>query len=218
MPIAAATTPATNDKREAPETRERILRTTFELVGQDGIGALSNRRIAAAAGVSLGSLTYHFPAQAVLLRESLNLYVTEEVARLEAITAELHSRRPAPSPRRLAAEIQRIAAESILRPQPLAELELYLQAARDPALQQASQRCFAAYEGLAAAAFEAMGIPEPGRYAHTVVAMVTGIGVQWLATGRRDTSDLTDAMGTIIRGALADSHAGEPAKPIIHDA
>ncbi len=213
MPTATATQPPPKDKREAPGTRQRILRTTFELIGREGIGALSNRRIAAVAGVSLGSLTYHFPSQAVLLRESLNLYVTEEVARLEAITSELHSRRPPPSPGRLATEIQLIAAESILRPQPLAELELYLQAARDPTLQQASQRCFAAYEGLAAAAFTALGIREPGRYAHTVVAMVTGIGVQWLATGRRDTSDLTDAMATIIRGALADSQSGDPSKP-----
>ena len=47
--VAADDRSAQGDKRPADGTRLRILRTTFELIGLDGIGALSNRRIATAA-------------------------------------------------------------------------------------------------------------------------------------------------------------------------
>lgn len=202
FPLPSATDPAQGE-REAPGTRERILRAVLELIAREGIAAVSNRRLAEAAGVSLGSLTYHFPSQAVLLRESLVLYVGEEVARLEAIAAELRARRPRPSPGEVAAEVQRIAARSLERTEQVAELELHLRASRDPELRDASRRCFAAYEGLATAALEALRIPDASRHAHTVVALITGIGVQQLGTGRHDADGLAAGLLTIGRGALA---------------
>ena len=202
MPVA--TTETVEDKRKAPETRERILRATLALIGREGIGALSNRRLAAQAGVSLGSLTYHFPSQDSLLRESLLLYVGEEVARLEAITAGLRARRPHPSRQEVAAEVQRIADQSADRTEQLAELELHLFAAREPALQEASRRCFAAYESFAAAALEALGVPDPSRHAATVVAVLIGMGLQRLGTGRHDASGTAAALATIVRGARSE--------------
>jgi AcrR family transcriptional regulator len=126
------------DRRRAPETRERILRATLALLAEEGTAALSNRRIAAAAEVSLGSLTYHFPSQASLLREALLLYVGEEVARLEAVAAALREREP--SLEEVAADVQALIGRPSGGPGPLAELELHLQAARDPELQEASAR------------------------------------------------------------------------------
>lgn len=169
------------------------------MVGREGIAALSNRRIAAEAGVALGSLTYHFPSQAVLLRESLGLYVEEEVERLEAIAAEVRAARP--DLERVAAEVQRLAADSAARPEQLAELELHLHAARDPDLQEASRRCFAAYEDVAIAALEALDVPDPARHAGAVVALMTGMSVQRQGTGRHDAAGLGDALLTIVRGA-----------------
>ena len=91
------------------DTRERILRATVELIGEEGVPAVTNRRVAGAAGVALGSLTYHFPSQVDLLRESLLLFVGEEVARQEEIAAEL--RRREPSVEQIAAEVQRVVEE-----------------------------------------------------------------------------------------------------------
>ena len=171
------------------------------MIGQEGIGALSNRRIAAAAGVSLGSLTYHFPSQADLLRECLDLYVDEEVERLEAIAAEIRARCPAPG--EIAAEVELLAAESSGRWDQLAELELHLHAARDPALQPASRRTFAAYEAVASAALEALGVPDPGRVAPGLVALMQGMVLQGRASGRRDAAGLAEALVTFVRGAAA---------------
>ena len=199
---------APTDRRRAPATREAILRATLTLLADEGAGALSNRRIAAEAEVSLGSLTYHFPSQATLLRESLFLYVGEEVARLEAIAARFRARRPHPSTEEVAAEVQRIAA-SADRPEQVAELELHLRASRDPALQDASRRCFAAYEGVAAAALEALKVPDPERHARTVVATITGLGMQWKSSGTEEAVGLADALLAIVVGAKASARQSQ---------
>jgi TetR/AcrR family transcriptional regulator, regulator of biofilm formation and stress response len=195
------------EKPGATGARERILHTTLDLIGSDGIGALSNRRIAGAAGVSLGSLTYHFPSQASLLRESLLLYVGEEVARISAIADGLRARQPHPSMREISAEVQRAIAEGLDRTEPLAEMELHLQAARDTELQEASQRCFAAYEELAAAALEAMSVPQAGRHAGAIVALMYGMSLKQLGTGRHDAEAMTRALRTVVRGAFAEGES-----------
>lgn len=181
------------------DTRDRILRATLELIGSEGIAAVTNRRVAGAAGVSLGSLTYHFPSQVDLLRDSLLLYVGEEVARLEAIAADLRDREA--DYRVVIAEVRRVAAESDGTRGQAAELELHLRASRDPELQDASRRCFEAYEAVAAAALEALGVPDPERHARSVVAGTTGAALRRLGTGQSDPDAIVDALKTIVRGA-----------------
>lgn len=181
------------------DTRERILASTLRLIGEHGVGEVSNRRVASAAGVALGSLTYHFPSQTLLLREALLLYVGEEVARLTSIAAELRSSEPTAA--QVAGEVQRIVERSSTRLEQVAELELHLHASRDPDLQEASARCFAAYEDLAAAALEALDVPDPARHARTVVAVMCGLGLRRLGTGEREANGTADALLTIVRGA-----------------
>lgn len=188
----------------AADTRERLLRLTLELIGREGVVAVTNRRLAAAAGVSLGSLTYHFPSQAALLRESLLLFAAEEVSRLEQVAAELRRRRPRPSAAEVAAEVERIAAAGARRPEQVAELELHLHASRDPQLQDASRRCFGAYEGLAAAALDALGVADPERHAGAVVALLTGFGVIRLGSGGQGADRTAEGLLTLLQGALAE--------------
>jgi len=182
-----------------PDTRERILRATIELIAEEGVAAVTNRRVAAGAGVALGSLTYHFPSQVDLLRESLLLFVGEEVARQEAVAADLRRRRP--NVEEVAAEVQRVVQETGDRVQQLAELELHLQAARDPELRDASRRCFEAYEGVAAAGLGLLGVPDAERHAGSIVAMLYGMSLRRLGTGNEDTSGIAAALLTIVRGA-----------------
>jgi DNA-binding transcriptional regulator YbjK len=196
-------TAAAIDRRRAPATREAILRATLVLVAKEGVGTVSNRRVAAEAGVSLGSLTYHFPSQAELLRESLLLYVGEEVERLETLAAALRAREP--DAEEVVGEVEALIARPTGGPGPLAELELHLQAARDPELQEASRRCFAAYEALAADALDALGVPDPARHSGAVVALITGLSLRRLGTGAADSEAIRGALLTFLRGALADA-------------
>jgi len=52
--------------------RAALLRTAVELMGEKGYDGTSTRDIAAAAGVSVAALYYHFPSKLDLLREFLH--------------------------------------------------------------------------------------------------------------------------------------------------
>lgn len=172
------------------------------MIGEHGVEAVSNRRLAKEAGVALGSLTYHFPSQTELLRESLLLYVNEEVARLSAIAEVLRESKPDVAT--VAAEVERLASGE-LGPEAVAELELHLQASRDSELQEASARCFAAYDDVAAAALTALGIPDAESRARIVVALISGMAIRRLGTGQQDATGLADALVTLFKGVQAES-------------
>lgn len=200
---------ARRDPTALGEARRRLLQATLEVIGTEGIAAVTNRRVAGRAGVSLGSLTYHFATQAELLREALILQVDEEVARIEAITARIGEAGVALE--ELVAEAEGLVAASAEDPAQLAELDLHLHAARDPALREASARCFAAYDALAAAALGALGLPEADARAHLVVAMFNGLALRRLALRAPDAAGVAEALMVLVRGLAAD--AGPPGGP-----
>lgn len=57
-------------------TRELILRTALHILIEEGYRAMSMRRIAAACGMRLGNLTYHYPTREDLVRELLNAVIS----------------------------------------------------------------------------------------------------------------------------------------------
>jgi AcrR family transcriptional regulator len=162
-------------------TRDSILRATLKVVGEVGVGGLTNRRIVAAAGVSLGTLTYHFPSQTELLREAMLLFAEEETAKLTAIV-DAH-RADDLNLEQGAAVVEQVIKQLPFGTDELAPHELYLQAARDPALREASSRCFAAYDNLAIAILRALGVTEPERLAGHVVALIAGLQLRRFSTG-----------------------------------
>jgi DNA-binding transcriptional regulator YbjK len=200
-----ANEPRPGDERSSG-TRERILLATLRLIGEHGIAAVTNRRVAAAARVSLGSLTYHFASQTELLRQALLLHVERETERRRSISEQLRAHDPSAAD--IAVEVERLVAEATDIPdipEQVAELELHLQAARDPELRDASRRCFEASEEIAVAALEAIGAAEPGRHAPAVVALMNGLAVRRLAAGGRDASGTAEALMLMARGLAARS-------------
>lgn len=190
---------------EAAGTRERILRAALRVIGEQGIGAVSNRLLAAKAGVSLGSLTYHFSSQTELLREALLLYVSEEVTRLNEIAATIRAANP--TEEQVAAQIEVVVNETILGPEQIAEFELHLHAARYPELSDASRRCFEAYDEVATAALQALNVPDAARHARAMVAYVSGLSVRRLGTGEHDASGTAEALLIYTRGVRAGESA-----------
>jgi AcrR family transcriptional regulator len=180
------------------DTRERILRTTLDLIGREGIGAVTNRRVAAAAGISLGSITYHFESQSELLRESLGLFIGEEIARLESLGIRLREEQP--SVVEVAREVERFVTESDDPDHRLAELELHLRAARDPELQDASRSVFEAYENVATLALEMLDVPQPARRASAVVSLMYGMALRRFGTGRIEARGMAEALLLIVGG------------------
>ena len=67
------------------ETRELILRTALHILIEEGYRAMSMRRIAAACGMRLGNLTYHYPTREDLVRELLNAVLSSYEVEFAAI-------------------------------------------------------------------------------------------------------------------------------------
>ncbi|MFI0450642.1 TetR/AcrR family transcriptional regulator [Actinomadura sp. 6N118] len=180
--------------------RDRILTATLRLIGEQGIGAVTNRAVAKAAGVSLGSLTYHFPSQTDLLRESLQAFVDSEIARITAYVIRL--RDADVDPDQAADLVEKAIIDFAYGPEQIANLELHLHAARDPGVRDTSARSVAAYDRLATAVLNALGIPDAERHAPAVVAMLYGLAVRRLSTGDTSAAGTADAFRLLLRGAL----------------
>jgi AcrR family transcriptional regulator len=181
-------------------TRDRILQATLRLIGEQGIGAVTNRAVAKSAGVSLGSLTYHFPSQSDLLRESLQTFVDTEIARVTEHAAGV--REAAADPDQAAAEVEKAIVAFAYGPEQIANLELHLHAARDPALRATSVQSVEAYDRLAATILTALGIPDADRHATAIVSMLYGLALRRLATGDTSATGTAEAIRLLLYGAL----------------
>lgn len=183
--------------RSAP-TRQRIITAVLRIIGDGGVTAVTNRRIAKEAGVSLGSVTYHFETQHDLLRESLLHFVREETRHFTELAEQCQNE--GLDVAGAAALAGQVACGAALDSAHIAPFELYVQAGRDERLREAAAEAFRAYDRLAARILTALGVLDAERLAATTVAVVMGIQLRRLATGS-PADDLVDALLLLARGA-----------------
>jgi AcrR family transcriptional regulator len=191
---------STTAETTSSPVRDRIVQATLRLIGEQGVSAVTNRAVAKEAGVSLGSLTYHFPSQADLLRESLSRFVDHEIQRISAHIEQFRSSGLGPD--QLADETEKAIVGFSYGPEEIANLELHLQAARDPQVREAAERSIDAYDRLATAVLQAMGIPDAERHAPSVVALFYGLAIRRLSTGDTSASGTAAAIRLLLYGAL----------------
>lgn len=67
------------------ETREQILYAALDLLVEQGFRAMSMRRVAAACGMKLGNLTYHFPSREDLIQALLDAVISAYEIEFERI-------------------------------------------------------------------------------------------------------------------------------------
>jgi TetR/AcrR family transcriptional regulator, regulator of biofilm formation and stress response len=78
--------PGTGTRAEASkQVRDAIVEATIRVVARDGVSAVTHRRIAAEAGVSLSSTTWHFATKADILEVALEWAAQSEVERMVTI-------------------------------------------------------------------------------------------------------------------------------------
>lgn len=119
-----------------PGRRDRIAAAALEIALGEGVHAVSHRAVAAAAGVPLGSTTYHFRTLDDLLAAAMEQAAEQYREELEAWEASLSA--DASMPDALAELILDMYARD--RDRFVAEYELYVAAIRRPALAAASAR------------------------------------------------------------------------------
>lgn len=116
-------------RRNDPERRERIITACLDVIAESGVAGASHRRIAAAAGVPLGSMTYHFAGIDELLHEAFTRFAITVSSRFEERMAA------ASDPASARAAVVAIILEDVARGRNELVLshELYTLAAREPA-------------------------------------------------------------------------------------
>lgn len=156
-----------------PGRRDRIAAAALEIALAQGVHAVSHRAVAAAAGVPLGSTTYHFRTLDDLLAAAMGRAAAAFAAELDAWDATLGD--DADLPAALADQV--LDALATERPRLVAEFELYFAAIRRPALAPASAAWVAAYADVlarrtGAASARALTVVADGAFVH---ALVTGV-------------------------------------------
>ncbi|MDQ3572339.1 MAG: TetR family transcriptional regulator [Actinomycetota bacterium] len=203
MSTITATSPGRSE--HGAERRAAILAATVRLLSRDGLAAITHRAVAREAGVPLAATTYYFSSKEELLTDALGVLVADEVAMLRGRAAELGD--TISSSREFARELARA-----LTPQTdeevrvlVAKFEVYLEAARNPALREQVAEWVATYNGLAEAALEVAGAPDPRAAAPLLVAGVDGLLAQALTRGidALDEAEIRDQFQLLITALTA---------------
>jgi TetR/AcrR family transcriptional regulator, regulator of biofilm formation and stress response len=88
VPAAAGTRAEASDR-----VREAIVAATVRIVAHDGVAAVTHRRVAAEAGVSLSSTTWHYATKTDILVAALRWTARREIERISEIAARLAGKR-----------------------------------------------------------------------------------------------------------------------------
>lgn len=88
---AVGATSAVRPRRRDPMRSERIIEACLDVIVAEGVDGLSHRKVAAAADVPLGSMTYHFAGRDALLMAAFEKFARRASERLDAAMARAAS-------------------------------------------------------------------------------------------------------------------------------
>ncbi|WP_426514363.1 TetR/AcrR family transcriptional regulator [Dactylosporangium sp. McL0621] len=163
----------TMNARRDPEGRKRALaQAVVEVVAEVGVGRTTHRMVARRAGVPLGATTYYFPTLADLVAAGLALVSDSVGVELERWRVAVER-----EPDKLAEVLSRLVADYVAdQPKALLEYELYLAAARVPALRPLAR---AWLDGV-----HLMLAPRTGEAAARAISgLIDGVMLQAVVTG-----------------------------------
>lgn len=116
-------------RRNDPDRRDRLVDACLDVIARDGVAGTSHRKVAAQAGVPLGSTTYYFAGMGELLHAAFERFSHSVSDRFEA------RMEAADTPEEVREAVAAIILQDVFTSQRDLVLshELYTLAARDPA-------------------------------------------------------------------------------------
>ncbi|WP_276120097.1 TetR/AcrR family transcriptional regulator [Pararhizobium qamdonense] len=76
---------ATAKRRHDPDRKDRIIEATLEVIAVHGVSGTTHRRVAEAADVPLGSMTYHFAGIDDLVQQAFSKLTAEIAVQFDAV-------------------------------------------------------------------------------------------------------------------------------------
>lgn len=189
------------------DRRATILDATLRLIAAEGVDAVTHRRVAAAAGVPLGSTTYYFASREHLLREAFRRYLAQVQAQLARTGKAFHD---APTVAGLVDHLVETTRrgfedEALM----LAEYELTLFAARDAEVAEALHAWDALVISRLAQSLEQIGTPQPFDVARTLLQLIRGHELDSLSRHDANPDDLRRRLQRVV-AALVDDAPSQP--------
>lgn len=174
--------------RAPRDTRRTVLNAAMHLVAERGLQALTHRGVETRAQVSHGVTTYYFKTRAEMilaLFEHICDQQIEWITRMYASLAAVSREDPDGVDREafMRRAIELLVAE---RTMTLARYELYLSAARDPALQAFTQALRLRHVAIQAEMFRAAGASDPEFAAHRLLSATEGLLLYQLSVPEDD--------------------------------
>ncbi|MBT0565604.1 TetR/AcrR family transcriptional regulator [Williamsia sp. CHRR-6] len=163
--------------------RDVLLDATLRLIGERGLHAITLREVADAAGLSLGSTTYHFADRDALLTAALSRYADSVVAHCDEISGRYEGSEL--DPVEVLRSVVNDFGNSYCTPnRMMAQLELYTESGRNPTASDISARCLNAYRRMLVSACVRAGIDEETARTRVgrILVYADGLALQSAAT------------------------------------
>jgi DNA-binding transcriptional regulator YbjK len=187
--------PAPPTLPQAERRRRAILEAALRVISTGGVDAVTHRRVAAEAGVALGSTTYYFASREELVREAFRHYLAEVTVALASLERENPIERPAD----IAEALTELARREFTAPaMVLAEYELILYAARDPVLAQDFNAYERGLEAQLAGSLERLGADRPVDAARTIIELMRGFELARLTRPHTSPEDLRRRLEIVV--------------------
>lgn len=199
--------------RSAPsrsaQRRTAILEGTLRLIAEGGVDAVTHRRVAAEAGVSLSSTTYYFDRREDIIREAF-LHQISKPTPTPTDPRELDPSGPAEVIDLL---VEWVEAQLEHPTRLLAEYELMLYTARDPELAPALEASQQSEELRLAAGLEKLGAPRPLDSARLLSGLVRAFEIESITRPSVGIDDFRRRLEILVPALLGDADRINPSSP-----
>jgi TetR/AcrR family transcriptional regulator, regulator of biofilm formation and stress response len=193
--------------------RDALLTAALELIAEGGARAVTHRAVAARAGLPAATTTYFFDSIQQLVEAALRRHVSDRVTELEGLAMD--AIRGGRSAEQVATRFAASLAERS-REATSAQFEVYLEAARNPAMREPVAQALAAFERLAELALGTLGAKRPAEAAAAFVCLIDGFALHKLARPRGDEAE-TDALFEAMRALFISQIIDEDELERLHE-
>jgi len=179
--------------------RRQLLEATLAVIGDGGVDAVRHRRVAAEAGLPLGSITYYFSSRDALIEEAFELFLQTNTEFIDGLWTSFDGT-SVDDVVGFIVEMVRVEFEDprLLR----AEYELIIYAARHEELAEPFRKWEQNTTSRVAEVLERIGAPRPFSTARTLMELVRGFELLRLVRTHPE-DELAERLREVLNAATA---------------